>query len=248
MKTVLLVIAVWMASALPVSAQAFTDEFNKGKLDPSEWIVSSGKAPQDGKFDPANVDLSEGLLRLRVTQSRGPNGIVSSGGEITTKRVFGYGTYEFTMRMGSTSETATGPGKPASGSVSAGFNFINNSQTEIDIEYPGNDPGKVHLTTWINPMPEKNPTVKESDAIAMEGLAESFHTFGFVWYPGHVEWYIDGKLVAVHKKNVPTVPAHILLNHWGTNSDSWGGTATPGTRYMYVMKIQFIPWDGRKRD
>src|SRR5579863_4021826 len=108
-----MVVAVWIASALPLSAQAFSDEFNKGKLDESVWIVSQGKAPQDGTFDPSNVDLSKGLLSLRVNQTHGPNGIISSGGEIQSKRVFGYGTYEFTLRMGSTSQTPDGPGKPA---------------------------------------------------------------------------------------------------------------------------------------
>jgi len=246
MKMVLLVISVLLGSALPLSAQAFTDEFNAGRINESEWTVSRGKAPQDGLFDPANLDLSKGLLSLRVTQSHGSNGIVSSVGEIVSRRLFGYGTYEFTMRMGSSSETPDGPGKPASGSVSAGFSYVNNSQTEIDIEYTGNEPGNVHLTTWINPHPEKNPTEKESDASTMAGLAESFHTYGYVWYPGRVEWYLDGKLIAVHKKNVPTVPAHIILNHWGTNSNNWGGTATVGTRYMYVKKVKFTPWEGHK--
>lgn len=110
MKTVLLLFAALLGIALPLSAQAFSDQFNMRKLDSSEWIVSHGKAPQDGAFDPSNVDLSKGLLSLRVIQSRGPNGITSSGGEIQSKRVFGYGTYEFTMRMGSTSETPDGPG------------------------------------------------------------------------------------------------------------------------------------------
>jgi beta-glucanase (GH16 family) len=244
MKLALFVLAALVGGAIPVSAQSFADDFNTGKLALSEWTVSNDKAPQGGAFDPSNVDLSGGMLALRVTQSRGPNGVVSSGGEIVSNRLFGYGTYEFTMRMGSTSATPDGPGKPVSGSVSAGFSFIKNSQTEIDIEFTGNDPDNVHQTTWINPVPENKPTLKETHACAMSGLAESFHTYGYVWYPGHVEWYIDGKLITVHKKNVPNVPAHIILNHWGTDSDGWGGTATPGTRYMYVKKVKFTPWEG----
>lgn len=245
-------LAVWavtvsLGCAIPLPAQSFSDEFNSGKLDAAEWNISNGRAPQNGHFDPANVSLSQGLLQLRVIQSQGPDGVTSSGGEIQSKRVFGYGTYEFTMRMGSTSSTPDGPGKPVSGSVSAGFNFVNNSQTEIDIEFTGNDPGNVHETTWINPDPVKAPTIKESSAFGMAGLADGFHTYGFVWYPGHVEWYLDGKLVAVHKKNVPTTPAHIILNHWGTNSDSWGGKATAGSRYMYVKKVRFTPWEGHER-
>jgi beta-glucanase (GH16 family) len=244
MKWALLCLAMLMGGAMPLSAQSFVDDFSKGSLDESEWSVSKGKAPQSGVFDPSNLDLSHGLLAIRVTQSTGPDGVLSSGGEVVSKRVFGYGTYEFTMRMGSTSATPDGPGRAVSGSVSAGFTYVNNSQTEIDIEFIGNDPANVHQTTWINLAPKEKPTLKETNTFKLPGLAEGFHTHGFIWYPGRVEWYIDGKLIAEHRKNVPTVPAHIILNHWGTNSDGWGGTATPGTRYMYVKKVRFIPLPG----
>ena len=41
---------------------------------------------------------------------------------------------------------------------------------------------------------------------------------------------------------VPSAPAPFLLNFWGTNSSSWGGTATTGiTRYMYISNFRYTP-------
>ena len=33
-----------------------------------------------------------------------------------------------------------------------------------------------------------------------------------------------------------------MINHWGTNSDGWGGPATPGvSRYFYVDSVSYTP-------
>ena len=33
-----------------------------------------------------------------------------------------------------------------------------------------------------------------------------------------------------------------MINHWGTNSDNWGGTATVGTtRYAYFDWVSYTP-------
>lgn len=219
----------------------FADDFSTGKLDTNRWIASDGKAPGskgllEGTFSLSNLDFSQGMLRLTVTQNTDGQKFLSSGAEIHTKDVFGYGTYEFVVRVASTSPTPDGPGKPVSGSVSAVFNFVNNSETEIDFEFIGNDPGNMHLTHYKGigiTQTEKHP----------KALADGFHALGFVWHPGHIEFYIDGKFISEQVKNVPTTPAHIVINHWGTDQ-AWSGDATPGvTRYMFVRSVKFTPWE-----
>jgi beta-glucanase (GH16 family) len=229
------------------SVTTFNDNFRDGRLDTSKWIASDGKAPGSvnqnvGSFSPDNLDFSQGMLRIRMTQTQTSTGIASSGGEIRTKQKFGYGVYEFTMRVASTSESPDSPGTVLSGGVSAGFSFINNSQTEIDIEAVGNQASDVHFTTWINPLPDKPPTIKQSTETSVQNPGEQFHTYGYAWYPGRVEWYIDGKLVSVHAKNVPSAPAYIIINHWGTNNEKWGGKASLGIpRYTYVKSVSYSP-------
>ena len=56
--------------------------------------------------------------------------------------------------------------------------------------------------------------------------------------------YIDGKLVSTHTSNIPSAPAYIMINHWGTNSTGWGGQATIGVqRYLYVSSFTYTPYE-----
>src|SRR5579872_5864930 len=102
---------IFMLLALGCAAQArsaanptFEEHFDTGMLDPKVWTVSDWSAPGGGVYRPEKIDLSQGLLRISLTQTEDGHGSVDSvGGEIQTKVAFGYGTYEWTMRMSSTS-------------------------------------------------------------------------------------------------------------------------------------------------
>lgn len=237
----------------PVPKPTFIDTFAAGKLDTTKWIASNWGAPgnvtgvNQGTFDPTHLDFTQGMLRITVTQTQlagaaQGKGVVSVGGEIQSKQTFGYGTYDIVMRMSSTSPTANGAGSIVSGSDSGFFTFLNNSETEIDIEYLGANPSNIWLTNWINTTPANPPTQHQYSEPAAAGLADGFHDYKMVWAPGKVDWYIDGKLMAEHTQDVPSKPAYIMLNFWGTNSTSWGGLATVGTtRYFYVKSVSFTP-------
>jgi beta-glucanase (GH16 family) len=107
-------IIFFMLLAVSCAAQVgrtptFEEHFNTGVLNRKVWIVSNWGAPGGGVFRPANVDLSQGLLRISLTQTENSDGSISSvGGELQTKAAYGYGTYEWTMRMSSTSPTKNG--------------------------------------------------------------------------------------------------------------------------------------------
>lgn len=233
----------------PVKPAALNSSFSGGALNSSLWVATNGVAPgsvagvNDGSFSSANLDFSHGMMTMKMTQVASPKGgVISSGGEVRSVNTYGYGTYQFTMRMASTAATPTAPGTVVSGSDSGAFTFINNSQTEIDIEYLGNNPNNIWLTNWVNPTPANPPTLEQFDEPAIAGLADGFHQYNIIWTPGKVQWYIDGKLVTTHTKNVPSTPAYIMMNFWGTNQTSWGGLATTGvTRYFYVSNVQFFP-------
>jgi beta-glucanase (GH16 family) len=249
-----LLVVVFLALAAPGASQSsrFHDDFSGGKLDPAKWKVSNWHAPgtlpgrNQGVFTPDAVDFSQGMLRIGVTQTLGPDGVVrSTGGEIQSREVFGYGTYEFVMRLASTSETADGVGRVLSGSDSGAFTFINNSETELDIEFLGSTPDSIWLTNWVNStnnLKGAKPTKYQQEEVRATGLADRFHEYRIVWTPGKVVWWIDGRMAGKHTRNVPSTPAHILVSHWGTNNDRWGGRATLGmARYLYVRKVEFTP-------
>lgn len=224
----------------------FSDSFNQGSIDTTKWTVQSRPAPCakgcTGTYSPDAIDLSTGMLRITLTQTRDASGAAHSvGGEIKSNQLFGYGKYSYTMRVATTSPTPDGVGVPKSGSVSAGWNYVGNSTTEIDFEVLGSEPNNVYMTDYNNNANVTSPVHNTQNVYAVPNLADGFHTFVFVWKPKSIEFYIDGKYIATHTKNIATAPAHIIVNLWG-NDARWGGTATPGvTRYMFVKNVSFTP-------
>lgn len=227
------------------------------------WIVASGRAPGSvpethiGYYDPAHVGIVNGYLVMLLTQESGTvdsntNGVISNGALIYTQDTYGYGTYEWRMRMSSTAESPEGSGSPVSGSVSAGFVYVNNSETEIDFEFSGHvvsdpllDDDTLYMVNWNNITPGDGPTDAESTytAVPIDGLTSQFKTYRFVWEEGSISFYVDEELQAFHTTNVPSAPAHFMINHWGTNRDGgWGGAATLNIpRYFYVDGVKYTP-------
>ena len=231
----------------PTKPPTFVDYFNKGELDTSKWVLSNYESNNyagggsNVTFSPGNIDLSGGNLRMELTQ---PTSGTSTGAEITTKLSFGYGTYEFSMRAGSTSPSSSGTGKTESGQISSTF-IIHNpppsyaSITEIDapeIEGLSARNNDIEWTVWKNsaatdPTPEYNVVLNPEDG---------FHRYKFVWSATSITFYIDGVLKSTCTSGIPTVAAVIDINFYGTNDTKWGGLATVGvTRYMYVNSVKF---------
>jgi beta-glucanase (GH16 family) len=231
----------------PTRAPTFQDNFNEGVLDTSKWVVSHYETNNyagggsNVTFSPNNVDLSGGNLRLKLTQSTAGT---STGAELTTKLGFGYGTYVFSMRAGSTSPTYSGSGTTESGQISSTFIIYNPppsyaSITEIDapeIEGLSARSNDIEWEVWKNsvstdPTPEYN---------VLANPEAEFHRYKFVWTPASITFYIDGVLKATCKSGIPTATAVIDINFYGTNDLRWGGLATVGvTRYMYVNSVKF---------
>jgi beta-glucanase (GH16 family) len=249
MKTLIFLVMLVCGSYVAF-AEPFSDNFSTGKLDTNKWKVATYKSPDSkpglnsGVYVAENLDFSQGMLCIKVTQQKGgPDKILSYGGAIRSKDRFGFGTYEFVMRMSSTSPTPDGPGSATTGAISSGFVYYNNSESEIDLEFLG-DQNAMWITNWQNPNPEHAPSgdIKQTQRISNRFLGTQFRKYILVWTPTSVKVYIDGTLVASHNNHIPQTPAYIILQHRGTNSKEWGGTATVGmTRYMYVKSVNFTP-------
>src|SRR6516225_12073637 len=111
----LLLVAALLAGLVTAKAQPISYAFNSGLG--KAWRIATWKAPDSkiglnqGAYVAENVDFVDGMLRLKVEQTEGPNGVISKGAAVWSKERFGYGTYEFVMRMASDSSTPNGPGK-----------------------------------------------------------------------------------------------------------------------------------------
>jgi len=262
-------------SLQPRGGEAWEEYFDGNTLDESRWTIEAwdradlqfgapGYIPDShiGYYLSQHVDLDSGYLRLKLDQEKLPPDeagnvwVVSSGALIFTKETYGYGTYEWVMRMSSTSDTPLGPGSPLPGSVSAGFIYVNNSETEIDFEFSGHflqdaDPANdetLYMVNWHNADPSRDPKGSETTVHTetVIGLNQRFYTYKFVWEEGRITFYVDGDEQITHTTNVPSAPAHFMINHWGTNNPvGFGGQATLETpRYSFVDRVRYTPLDG----
>lgn len=233
---------------------AWQEDFHGSVLDTTRWINASGQAPgyiagkHIGYYDPTHVGVLNGYLVISLTQENGTvdgvPGVISKGGLIYTKSTYGYGTYEWNVRMSSTAANPADAGVPVSGSVSAGFNYVNNSQTEIDFEFSGHLPGWLWMTNWYNTNPRRGPFDSQEtySTASVPNITSVFHTYKFVWETGKVTYSIDNVFQTSHVTNIPSAPAYFMINHWGTNNPWWGGTGTVGTkRYFYVDWVKYTP-------
>src|SRR5208283_3723947 len=167
---------------------SFEDEFKGGELDTRKWIVATYKSPDSkpgvnsGMYVPSAIDFSQGMLRITVRQHANDNGVESLGGAIVSREVFGFGTYDFEMRMSSTSPTPFGDGISSTGAVSSGFLYYNKSESEIDLEFLGNE-NAMWVSSWRNPTPAQDPTPlqKTSEKVSESGLATGFRRYSLVW-------------------------------------------------------------------
>lgn len=211
------------------STPTFVDTFDRGYLNRDKWTPSAYSAPGGGLFYPDYVTLDGGCLTLKLHQTVDAD----LGSEIVSTQKFGYGLYEFVARMGSTSQYHDMHGVSVSGGISGLFSYTNNSETEIDFESQGQHDNWVEMTAWqnLNRIGTYGATVQSASA--------AFHTYQYLWLPGTVEFYIDGILRATFM-NAPTAPAHIILNHWGTNNPNFGGWETLDvSRYLHCRRVAF---------
>jgi beta-glucanase (GH16 family) len=225
----------------------FEDNFNEGVLNKSKWAVSNYETNDyagggsNVRFSPDNIDLSGGSLRLELRQ---PTPGTSTGAEITSLLRFGYGTYQFSMRAGSTSPSSSGTGTTESGQISSTFIIHNppptyDSVTEIDapeIEGLSARHDDIEWTVWKN----SNATDPTPEYKVLTNPEDAFHVYKFVWSATSIKFYIDGVLKSTCTSGIPTVAAVIDINFYGTNDTLWGGLATVGvTRYMYINSVKF---------
>lgn len=238
---------------------AWVDEFGQTSLDANRWSVVTGPAPgsnedqqHTGTFEASHVSVSDGYLRLLLTQeARIGGGYLSKGGLIRTHVPCGYGIYEWTMRMGSTATNPSGSGINVSGGVSAGLTFWNNSETEIVFEHSAaasGPPENIWFVNFHNSDPSNgahDPELAGEGTVTKDPLAdvyETIHHYKFVWEPGKITFYVDGVEQAMHDTNVPSVPGFFMMSYFGRNFEFWGGFATIGApRLFFIDRASYTP-------
>jgi hypothetical protein len=207
---------------------------------------------------PINTTTGAPCLCLALNQT---SVTVSNGAEILSNQTFGYGTFEFCARFGSSSSTPNGSGSAVSGGVSSTFLISNNNSgtsgyVELDVpEVEGQHATWAEYDTWYNSDSSGNTEPEGGNFVSQGAGADSylvvpslvtgFNYYGIVWAAGKISYYLNGVLQGANTSNIPApgtggdVPA-IDINHYGCNSSGWGGAATVGTpRYFYVQSVKY---------
>ncbi|MEL6681963.1 MAG: family 16 glycosylhydrolase [Pseudomonadota bacterium] len=205
---------------LPIFAQeiprgaSFFDDFET--LDTRLWGVSDGWVNGDWQncmWSKENLIVSDGMLSLTFANSPNDKRAYTCG-EIQSRHVYGYGTYEARFRTG------TGSGLNA-----AFFTYIGphhgKPHDEIDFEVLLRDTDAVSLNTYVSGAP------KNGQRVSLPQPAEDrFVSYAFIWEETGIRWYVNGELM--HQTppgaELPVNDQKIYASLWGSDSfPNWMG-------------------------
>lgn len=187
---------------LTTNATPFISDFSK--YDRERWFISHDWSNGDylvNDWQRSQVKF-DGKLSLVLEAGKSRKSPFSSG-EVQSRSLYGHGYFETTMRAAK-----------GSGLVSAFFIYtgppFGKPWNEIDVEIAGARPNEVLLTFHF-----EGESLTEQYQVDFD-TTEDFHTYGFDWQPGYIEWYIDGE------------PVHRITNET---------TALPNKRQKIFMSL-----------
>ena len=135
-------------------------------------------------WTPKNVTFDkEGMHLTALRQWKGKSPFTS--GEVQVDGFYGYGRYEVVMR------TARGSGLDTAFFLHTYEGLDNDPHDEIDFEFPGAHPRKLHLNYWNDGKPFGSIWIN----LPYDPAAE-IHLYAFEWRPDSIRWFIDDKMVA----------------------------------------------------
>lgn len=208
------------AQTKPIAtARSFFEPFDG--LDGRRWYVSDGwvnGAHQGCTWSRAAVEIKKGLLRMSVMRRSNHLRPLVCAEVQALGGGFGYGAYEARMRVAG-----------GSGLNTAMFTYSGPPKTpvhdEIDFEFLGKARQSVQLNYFIGARGgHETQTPLAADATA------DFHDYAFVWEPGKVRWFMDGKLVrTAASPPLPSTPGGFYLSLWAGSAtvNDWLGPFDP---------------------
>ncbi|PRP73943.1 glycoside hydrolase family protein [Planoprotostelium fungivorum] len=217
---------------------SFTDDFNS--LDTSKWYVSnySPSSLFASSWDTKQVRVADGKLSLVIDQQGCPNGCGGHkwrAGELATNQMYTYGYVETTFI-------------PACefGGISSLFTYADAAGgAEIDIEFEGNAKNctGVSYTHYAG-----GKTFGWGVKSLGFNAKEKAHTYGFLWTPEKVDWYVDHKLhfstaSSGKKVDVPSAKMNLMVNNWVvSNQDAYYGKFPEGKTVVATYeKLVYYP-------
>lgn len=229
------------------------DDFNGTSINRQLWSLGTWTL---GRTQLGNNPIvANGIARLTFDKYR------FRGTEIFTNRVFSRGT-------GLEIEARAKLNNLPSGLVTSLFTYTYDGTTktsdEIDIEIVTKQVNQtfngapIYFTSW-NDWNESSPTYQDGvhnwtiRQVMPAFDVNQWHSYVIRWLPDHVEWLIDGKIVATTSNALPDAAAPVRLNFWAPAS-SWSDAydsrlqsvnqASKNVRYYYdvdYVEVRSLP-------
>lgn len=195
----------------------------------------SPEVPYNPKFDPANVQIVNGMLALTVPGHQKPNsgtGWALSSAEVTTaEQSILYGSVRTRAMLSPVPGTCHGQQLQSSKSdpgplTLVGFFFYQSDTQEVDIEYL-TDPSSLSNNGPGNPIPiwYTNQAVNPEDEAATQATGPSpsdcttaVHEYRIDWTSDYTAFYLDGKYQMKFTTNVPSEPGPWVWNNWSNGN------------------------------
>ncbi len=192
----------------------FRDDFTG--LDPARWSKGDHELGRS-YLDPANVDVDGENLRIKLP-ARALN-----GGEISTRDLYGYGSYAARMKL------------PNAPSAITGF-FLYKApdlESEIDIEVFNDSTRRVMFTTYAG----GRQTHTETMRLPFDPTT-GFHEYRFDYSQESVTFFVDGKEMRSWNTGIPQTSMHLMVNSWFPN---WlEGKRPKKTTHTYVDSMGYV--------
>lgn len=197
----------------------FNATFSGSQLNSSVWQTcypygcTNFWNPQEEEwYTPRQAQVSGGLLHLVATKtptqgttlSGSPETYPYASGMVTT-----YGSFSFTY--GYVQVVAQLPG--GNGTWPALWMIPESGAwpPELDIMENWGTSNQIQCTVWWGS--SSNPQQSFQTVNSKSNLTTGLHTYGLLWEPGSLTWYLDGQVVYTYTgSNVPTVPMYFLAN------------------------------------
>ena len=197
-------------------------------LQVSDYFVQDTSAdmtnqiPYNHRFDPVNVAVSNGALRLKVPGSqrvRGPSPDDDEGTPISCAEIV---TSECKIKYASVRTRAMFSRVPG---TCQGLFYYKNDKQECDIEFlsdpksESNDGEHYPIPIWYSN--QANTTGKEPTHVSLVAPGDpmvdptaDFHEHRIDWTPNYTEFFFDGHSRAKFTENVPQQPGSWVWNNW----------------------------------
>lgn len=207
------------------------EQFNGGTLDASTWTAVESAFHGNNEqqyYHPSAVSVSGG--RMVITSTNQPNhgwpytsGLVDTRGKLAQT----YGRWEIRAKM------------PRTQGLWPAIWLLPDSGAwppEIDImELLGQDPFKVYMSNHWGVWPQHS---WKTSSFAGPDFSNGFHTFACEWYPGRIDFFVDGVMKARHTDAVPQVPMYLIMNT--AVGGNWGGYPDATTVFPQTLGVDWV--------